>query len=123
MTLPELYGALVVLIHHIAVGDVNYFSSNECANKCSDILDTVKAYRNVEDEFGVDLLEFFNDKEDPFAGFEIEIGENENGENEIYFDGDSFYGHYTKEAWFKLIRRMIKAYKETWCSKGEIADL
>ena len=48
---------------------------------------------------------------------EIEAEEYENGEREVYFDGDSFYGRYKKEDWLDLIKRMIKAYIEVWGNK------
>lgn len=72
---------------------------------------------DLEDIFGIELKNLFNYKEDPFCMLEIEAEEYENGEREVYFDGDSFYGRYKKEDWLDLIKRMIKAYIEVWGNK------
>lgn len=66
---------------------------------------------DIEDKLGADLTTLFDYNECPFGMLEIE---QEKEDNTIFFDGDSFYGHYTKEEFLHLIKRLIKAYLETW---------
>ena len=71
---------------------------------------------NIEDELGIDLITLFDYKESPFAAFKIE----QDKENDvIFFDGDSFYGDYSKEEFLELIKRLIEAYRETWALTKE----
>ena len=78
-------------------------------NKLSELED-------IEDELGIDLITLFDYKESPFAAFKIE----QDKENDvIFFDGDSFYGDYSKEEFLELIKRLIEAYRETWALTKE----
>ena len=50
------------------------------------------------------------------AHFEMEL-EPEDGE--IYFDGDSFYGHYKKYEFLELIMKMLNMYRLLVASEKE----
>lgn len=70
---------------------------------------------DIEEELGIDLVALFDYKECPFCILELE----QNEDNTIFFDGDSLYGHYNKEEFLQLIKRLIKAYLETWALRKE----
>ena len=59
MKLKELYGEIVVLMSYCAVGDIDYLSSTKCIDRFDRILENLKKYKNIEEEFGIDLKIFF----------------------------------------------------------------
>ena len=65
-------------------------------------------YKQIEKELGIDLSHLF-DSTYTSTSWEMEL---EKEDKQIYFDGDSFYGHYNKDQFLDLIRDMISMYKQ-----------
>lgn len=65
-------------------------------------------YKQFEKDLGIDLSHLF-DSTYTSTMFEMEL---EKEDKQIFFDGDNFYGHYTKDQFLDLIRNMISMYKQ-----------
>lgn len=74
-----------------------------------------KEIKEIEKAFGFDIRELFT-SDYTGASFEMEL-EPEDGE--IYFDGDSFYGHYKKHEFLELIMKMLNMYRLLVASEKE----
>ena len=72
----------------------------EHANKLGQLED-------IEEELGIDLITLFSQKYE--QSYDLEV---EKDEKTIYFCGDSYYGHWTKEQWLNFIKEVISAYRE-----------
>ena len=62
LTIEKLYGEIVVLMTYCAMGNVEYLSSTECANRFENILETIKEYKDIEQELGIDLVKLLSAK-------------------------------------------------------------
>ncbi len=60
LTIDKLYGEIVVLMTYCATGSVEYLSSTECTNRFKNILETIKEYKTLEEELGIDLITLVN---------------------------------------------------------------
>lgn len=56
LTIDKLYGEITVLATYCATANVDYLSSIECANRFKSILETIKQYKDIEKELGIDLI-------------------------------------------------------------------
>lgn len=63
---------------------------------------------DIEQELGIDLVSLFDSK---YTSTICEM-ELEEDDKMIYFDGDSFYGHYSAEEFLNLIKDMLSMYKQ-----------
>ena len=65
-------------------------------------------YKQFEKDLDIDLSHLF-DSTYTGGSFEMEL---EKEDKQIFFDGDSFFGHYSKDEFLDLIRDMISMYKQ-----------
>ena len=72
------------------------------------IIQKLGQLEDVEEELGIDLLTLFDSKYTETA-WEMELEPNE---KTVFFDGDTFFGHYTAEQFLKLIKDMLSIYKQ-----------
>lgn len=113
LTIDKLYGEITVLMTYCATGDVEYLSSTECANRFKNILETIKEYKIIEKELGIDLITLFKALKD---GIYV------NGEKVdvlLFYDMDFF-----NKTSFQLhasngINYYIKDYGKTWALTKE----
>ena len=61
---------------------------------------------DIEEEFGFDIRDLFT-SDYTGSSFEMEFDD----DDMIYYDGDSFHGRYSKEAFLSLIKDMLNMYK------------
>lgn len=115
----ELLGELVVLMAYCATADVEYLASNECANRFKDILETVKEYKKIEEDLGIDLVTLFKALKNGFYTIREDLG--------LITDARLVLNHtYPK---FEFIRDnsmyfySLKDYGETWAlTKEELEE-
>ena len=69
-------------------------------------LELLEKHKQIEKELGIDLITLFSQKYKRSDDLEVEE------EKTIYFCGDSYYGHWTKEEWLDFIKEVISAYRE-----------
>lgn len=62
---------------------------------------------DIEEELGIDLMELFSKQYE--SSYLLNI---EKDDKTIYFCGDAYYGHWTKEQWLNLIKEVIAVYRE-----------
>lgn len=62
---------------------------------------------DIEEELGIDLMELFSKQYE--SSYLLHI---EKDDKTIYFCGDAYYGHWTKEQWLNLIKEVIAVYRE-----------
>lgn len=82
---------------------------NEALSHYEDItngLEILEKHKQIEKELGIDLITLFSQKYKRSDDLEVE------DKKTIYFVGDSYYGHWTKEEWLDFIKEVISAYRE-----------
>lgn len=70
------------------------------------VIKELEKYRNIEEELKIDLITLFNEKYEENCLLCVEE------DKSIYFCGDAYYGHYSKEGFINLIKELISAYIE-----------
>ena len=77
------------------------------ANNIWKAINKLGQLEDIEEELGIDLITLFSQKYE--QSYDLEV---EKDEKTIYFCGDSYYGHWTKEQWLNFIKEVISAYRE-----------
>jgi len=86
--------------------DIDYKESNNCCDIIEKDLVILEKHKQIEKELGIDLITLFSQKYKRSDDLEVE------DKKTIYFVGDSYYGHWTKEEWLDFIKEVISAYRE-----------
>lgn len=130
LTFDKLYGEIVALMTYCATGNVEYLSSTECANRFKNILETIKEYKNIEEELDIDSITLFKALKDgvyvisydegmvfeePMLGFN-----QERGTNLYILDGVC---HMPPDELCKSSNYYLKDYGKTWAlTREELID-
>ncbi len=88
--------------------DMNVLCSQFKGNYREEIHNKLGQLEDIEEELGIDLITLFDSK---YAGAYLEM-ELEKEDKTIFFDGDTFFGHYTAEQFLDLIKDMLSMYKK-----------
>ena len=125
LTIDKIYAEIVVLATYCATANIEYLSSTECANRFKNILETIKQYKSIEKDLGIDLITFFKifEGQDVYIklnngeiieGFSPFIEENLCG---IYFTVDGKYTNTIADYGSYYVN--LKDYGKTWALTRE----
>ena len=81
--------------------------SVEDFTNCYEAVDKLGELEDIEEDLGIDLIELFSKQHEDCYDLKIE-----KEDKTIYFCGDSYYGHWTKEQWLNFIKEVIAVYRE-----------
>lgn len=115
LNIGKVYGEIVVLATYCATANIEYLSSTECANRFKNILETVKEYKHIEEEIGIDLTIFI--KFLKYGGYmKTPLGIEKIKDGNIDFKGKLFYVS-TELPTIRILT--FKDYRKTWALTKE----